>query len=285
MSYNLLQGKKGIIFGALNEQSIAWKVAEKAVENGARITLSNTPVAVRMGEVSALAEKLQCEVIPADATSVEDLKTVFTRSMEVLGGQVDFVLHSIGMSPNVRKRRTYDDLDYDMLGKTLDISAISFHKMIQTAKKLDAVAEYGSILALSYVAAQRTFFGYNDMADAKALLESIARSFGYIYGREHHVRVNTISQSPTMTTAGSGVKDMDKLFDFASRMSPLGNASADECADYCIVMFSDLTRKVTMQNLYHDGGFSSMGMSLRAMNTYQKGLEEYMDQDGHIIYG
>ncbi len=285
MSYNLLQGKKGIIFGALNEQSIAWKVAEKAVENGARITLSNTPVAVRMGQVSALAEKLQCEVIPADATSVEDLKTVFTRSMEVLGGQVDFVLHSIGMSPNVRKRRTYDDLDYDMLGKTLDISAISFHKMIQTAKKLDAVAEYGSILALSYVAAQRTFFGYNDMADAKALLESIARSFGYIYGREHHVRVNTISQSPTMTTAGSGVKDMDKLFDFASRMSPLGNASADECADYCIVMFSDLTRKVTMQNLYHDGGFSSMGMSLRAMNTYQKGLEEYMDQDGHIIYG
>ena len=280
-----MQGKKGIIFGALNEQSIAWKVAEKAVENGARITLSNTPVAVRMGQVSALAEKLQCEVIPADATSVEDLKTVFTRSMEVLGGQVDFVLHSIGMSPNVRKRRTYDDLDYDMLGKTLDISAISFHKMIQTAKKLDAVAEYGSILALSYVAAQRTFFGYNDMADAKALLESIARSFGYIYGREHHVRVNTISQSPTMTTAGSGVKDMDKLFDFASRMSPLGNASADECADYCIVMFSDLTRKVTMQNLYHDGGFSSMGMSLRAMNTYQKGLEEYMDQDGHIIYG
>ena len=285
MSYNLLQGKKGIIFGALNEQSIAWKVAEKAVENGARITLSNTPVAVRMGEVSALAEKLQCEVIPADATSVEDLKTVFTRSMEVLGGQVDFVLHSIGMSPNVRKRRTYDDLDYDMLGKTLDISAISFHKMIQTAKKLNAVAEYGSILALSYVAAQRTFFGYNDMADAKALLESIARSFGYIYGREHHVRVNTISQSPTITTAGSGVKDMDKLFDFASRMSPLGNASADECADYCIVMFSDLTRKVTMQNLYHDGGFSSMGMSLRAMNTYQKGLEEYMDQDGRIIYG
>ena len=285
MSYNLLQGKKGIIFGALNEQSIAWKVAEKAVENGARITLSNTPVAVRMGEVSALAEKLQCEVIPADATSVEDLKTVFTRSMEVLGGQVDFVLHSIGMSPNVRKRRTYDDLDYDMLGKTLDISAISFHKMIQTAKKLNAVAEYGSILALSYVAAQRTFFGYNDMADAKALLESIARSFGYIYGREHHVRVNTISQSPTMTTAGSGVKDMDKLFDFASRMSPLGNASADECADYCIVMFSDLTRKVTMQNLYHDGGFSSMGMSLRAINSYQTGLEVYIDQDGHIFYG
>ena len=265
MSYNLLKGKRGIIFGALNEQSIAWKVAEKAVEEGASITLSNTPVAVRMGEVSALAEKLNCE--------------------EILGGKIDFVLHSIGMSPNVRKKRTYDDLDYDMLSKTLDISAVSFHKMIQAAKKLDAIAEYGSILALSYVAAQRTFYGYNDMADAKALLESIARSFGYIYGREHHVRVNTISQSPTMTTAGSGVKGMDKLFDFANRMSPLGNASADECADYCIVMFSDLTRKVTMQNLYHDGGFSSVGMSLRAMATYEKGLDEYKDENGNIIYG
>lgn len=285
MSYNLLKGKRGIIFGALNEQSIAWKVAVKAVEEGAAITLSNTPMAIRMGQVDALAAQLGCEVIPADATSVEDLENVFRRSVEVLGGKVDFVLHSIGMSPNVRKKRTYDDLDYGMLDKTLDISAISFHKMIQTAKKLDAIAEYGSIVALTYMAAQRTMFGYNDMADAKALLESIARSFGYIYGREHNVRVNTISQSPTMTTAGSGVKGMDKLFDFANRMSPLGNASADECADYCIVMFSDLTRKVTMQNLYHDGGFSSMGMSLRAMATYQKGLEEYMDENGNIIYG
>lgn len=285
MSYNLLKGKRGIVFGALNEQSIAWKVAVRAVEEGAQITLSNTPVAVRMGQVSALSEQLNCEVIPADATSVDDLNEVFRRSQEILGGKIDFVLHSIGMSPNVRKKRTYDDLDYDMLSKTLDISAVSFHKMIQAAKKQDAIADYGSIVALTYMAAQRTMFGYNDMADAKALLESIARSFGYIYGREHHVRVNTISQSPTMTTAGSGVKGMDKLFDFANRMSPLGNASADECADYCIVMFSDLTRKVTMQNLYHDGGFSSMGMSLRAMATYQKGLEEYMDEDGNIIYG
>ncbi len=285
MGYNLLNGKRGIIFGALNEMSIAWKVAEKAVEEGAQITLSNTPMAIRMGDVNQLGQKLGAEVIAADATSVEDLEMVFKKSMEVLGGKIDFVLHSIGMSPNVRKKRTYDDLDYDMLNKTLDISAISFHKMIQAAKKLEAINEYGSILALSYVAAQRTFFGYNDMADAKSLLESIARSFGYIYGRESHVRVNTISQSPTMTTAGSGVKGMDKLYDFANRMSPLGNASADECADYCIVMFSDLTKKVTMQNLYHDGGFSSMGMSLRAMNAYEKGLEEYMDENGKIIYG
>lgn len=285
MSYNLLKGKRGIIFGALNEQSIAWKVAEKAVEEGATITLSNTPIAVRMGEVDALAQKLNCQVIAADATSVADLENVFKSSMEILGGQIDFVLHSIGMSPNVRKKRTYDDLDYDMLDKTLDISSLSFHKMMQVAKKMNAIAEYGSIMALSYVAAQRTFFGYNDMADAKALLESIARSFGYIYGREHNVRVNTISQSPTMTTAGSGVKGMDKLFDFADRMAPLGNATAEECADYCIVMFSDLTRKVTMQNLFHDGGFSSVGMSLRAMATYEKGLEDYMDEDGNLIYG
>lgn len=285
MSYNLLKGKRGIIFGALNDMSIAWKVAEKAVEEGAVITLSNTPVAVRMGDVSKLGEKLNAEVIPADATNVEDLEMVFTKSMEILGGKIDFVLHSIGMSPNVRKKRLYDDLDYDLLNKTLDISAVSFHKMIQVAKKLDAINDYGSILALSYIAAQRTMFGYNDMADAKALLESIARSFGYIYGREKHVRINTISQSPTVTTAGSGVKGMESLMDFANRMSPLGNANADECADYCIVMFSDLTRKVTMQNLYHDGGFSSMGMSLRAMNQYSKGLEEYTDENGHIIYG
>ena len=285
MSYNLLKGKRGIIFGALNEMSIAWKVAEKAVAEGATITLSNTPVAVRMGEVSQLGEKLNAEIIPADATSVEDLDNVFARSMEVLGGKIDFVLHSIGMSPNVRKKRLYDDIDYDLMNKTFDISAISFHKMLQCAKKQNAIADGGSVIALSYVAAQRTLFGYNDMADAKALLESIARSFGYIYGREHGVRINTISQSPTLTTAGSGVKGMESLIDFANRMSPLGNATADECADYCIVMFSDLTRKVTMQNLYHDGGFSSMGMSLRAMDQYEKSFDQYRNEDGTIQYG
>lgn len=285
MSYNLLKGKRGIIFGALNEMSIAWKVAEKAVAEGATITLSNTPVAVRMGEVSQLGEKLNAEIIPADATSVEDLDNVFARSMEVLGGKIDFVLHSIGMSPNVRKKRLYDDIDYDLMNKTFDISAISFHKMLQCAKKQGAIADGGSVIALSYVAAQRTLFGYNDMADAKALLESIARSFGYIYGREHGVRINTISQSPTLTTAGSGVKGMESLMDFANRMSPLGNATADECADYCIVMFSDLTRKVTMQNLYHDGGFSSMGMSLRAMDQYEKSFDLYRNPDGTIQYG
>ncbi len=281
----MLKGKRGIIFGALNDMSIAWKVAERAVEEGAVITLSNTPVAVRMGQIDELSRKLNAPVIAADATNVDDLAHVFEESIKLLGGKIDFVLHSIGMSPNVRKKRPYDDLDYDMLSKTLDISAVSFHKMIQTAKKMDAINEYGSIVALSYVAAQRTLFGYNDMADAKALLESIARSFGYIYGREKNVRINTISQSPTMTTAGSGVKGMEKLMDFANRMSPLGNADADDCADYCITLFSDLTRKVTMQNLYHDGGFSSMGMSLRAMDQYSKSFDEYRNEKGEIVYG
>ena len=285
MSYNLLQGKRGIIFGALNDMSIAWKVAERAAEEGATIALTNTPIAIRMGDVSKLSERLGAPMIPADATSVEDLETVFTESTRALGGKIDFVLHSIGMSLNVRKKRTYDDLDYDLLTKTLDISAVSFHKMLQVAKKQDAIAEGGSIVALTYVASQRTFFGYNDMADAKSLLESIARSFGYIYGREKGVRINTISQSPTLTTAGSGIKGMDHLMDFADKMSPLGNATADDCADYCVTLFSDLTRKVTMQNLFHDGGFSSMGMSLRAMNQYSKSFEEFKDESGKIIYG
>lgn len=285
MSYNLLKGKRGIIFGALNDLSIAWKVAERAAEEGAQIALTNTPIAIRMGEVRALAERLQAPMIPADATSVADLETVFTESTQALGGKIDFVLHSIGMSPNVRKKRTYDDLDYDLLSKTLDISAVSFHKMLQVAKKQDAIAEGGSIVALTYVASQRTFFGYNDMADAKSLLESIARSFGYIYGREKGVRINTISQSPTLTTAGSGIKGMDHLMDFADKMSPLGNATADDCANYCVTLFSDLTRKVTMQNLFHDGGFSSMGMSLRAMNQYSKSFEEFKDESGKIVYG
>ena len=285
MSYNLLKGKRGIIFGALNDLSIAWKVAERAAEEGAQIALTNTPIAIRMGEVRALAERLQAPMIPADATSVADLETVFTESTQALGGKIDFVLHSIGMSPNVRKKRTYDDLDYDLLSKTLDISAVSFHKMLQVAKKQDAIAEGGSIVALTYVASQRTFFGSNDMADAKSLLESIARSFGYIYGREKGVRINTISQSPTLTTAGSGIKGMDHLMDFADKMSPLGNATADDCADYCVTLFSDLTRKVTMQNLFHDGGFSSMGMSLRAMNQYSKSFEEFKDESGKIVYG
>jgi len=273
MNCRLLEGKRGIIFGALNADSIAWKVAVRAHEEGASLVLTNTVVALRMGDTNQLGKQLGCPVIGADATSVEDLQQLFVQSMEALGGKIDFILHSIGMSPNVRKGRHYSDLDYGMLSKTLDISAVSFHKVLQTARKLDAINEWGSVVALSYVAAQRTFYGYNDMADAKALLESIARSFGYIYGRERRVRINTVSQSPTITTAGSGVKGFDRLLDFSERMSPLGNATGDECADYCLTLFSDLTRKVTMQNLFHDGGFSGMGMSQRALEQYEKGME------------
>jgi enoyl-[acyl-carrier protein] reductase I len=269
----LLKGKKGIIFGALNDKSIAWKIAERAWEAGAEFTLSNAPVALRFGEINELAKKCNSKVIPADATNMGDIENVFRESMEFLGGKVDFVLHSIGMSLNVRKGNVYNDLNYNYFLKTLEVSALSFHKILQTAYKLDAINQWGSVLALSYVAAQRTLYGYNDMADAKALLESIARSFGYIYGREHKVRVNTISQSPTPTTAGSGVKGFGSLLDFTERMSPLGNATADDCADYSITLFSDLTRKVTMQNLFHDGGFSSMGMSLRAMTQYDKSFK------------
>lgn len=273
MAYNLLKGKRGIIFGALNEESIAWKVAERAYDEGAQLILTNTPVACRMGTINELANKMNAKVVPADATSVDDLESLLKVAQEYWGGKIDFILHSVGMSVNVRKNKPYDELDYNYLGKTLDISAISFHKLLQTAKKLDAVNNNGSILALTYIAAQRTFTGYNDMADAKALLESITRSFGHIYGRYNGTRVNTISQSPTYTTAGSGIKGFDGLYDFSNRMSPLGNANADECADYCVAMFSDLTKKVTMQNLYHDGGYSNMGMSIELMEQYMKSFE------------
>ncbi len=284
--YNLLKGKRGLVFGALNEHSIAWKVAERAVEEGAEIVLTNTAMAARMGDTAALAEKLGSVFIPADATSIEDLERLIDGTVEHFGGEkIDFILHSIGMSPNVRKGRKYDDLDYNFLQKTLDISAISFHKVMQVARKKDAIADYGSIVALSYIAAQRTLYGYNDMADAKALLESIARSFGHILGREKGIRVNTISQSPTPTTAGSGVMGLDSLMDFAERMSPVGNASALDCANYVITLFSDLTRKVTMQNLFHDGGFSSMGMSRRAMKLYSAGLAQKLaEEDAQIEF-
>ena len=272
MACNLLKGKKGIIFGALNEESIAWKVAERAVEEGAQIVLTNTPISIRMGTINQLAEKCNAPVIAADATSVEDLERLIDGAMEHFGGQFDFILHSVGMSPNVRKGRAYDDLDYGFLSKTLDISAISFHKVIQVARKKDAIKEWGSIVALTYIAAQRTCCSYIDMADAKALLESIARSFGYVYGVEKHVRINTVSQSPTLTTAGKGVAGLESLLDYGEQMSPLGNASATDCADYVLTLFSDFTRKVTMQNLYHDGGFSSMGMSARIVDTFIKGL-------------
>ena len=261
MAYNLLKGKKGIIFGALDEKSIAWKTAEIIRQEGGEFVLTNAPIAMRLGKISELAEKTGSEIIPADATSVPDLENLVSKSVEVLGGKLDFILHSIGMSPNVRKGKPYGDLNYEWMLKSMDISAISFHKVMQTAEKLDAMNEWGSIIALSYIAAQRTYPDYSDMAQAKAMLESIARSYGERFGQLKNVRVNTISQSPTMTRAGRGVGGFDAFLKFAKKMSPLGNASAEECANYITIMFSDFTRMVTMQNLMHDGGFSNSGMT------------------------
>ncbi|MBL0342624.1 MAG: SDR family oxidoreductase [Bacteroidetes bacterium] len=268
MANQLLKGKKGIIFGALDPNSIAWKVALKAHAEGAVFTLTNAPVAMRMGAINELAATTGSQVIPADATINEDLENLFNKSIEILGGKVDFVLHSIGMSPNVRKNIPYTQTNYDFFHKTLDISALSLHRTLQTAMKIDAINEWGSVVALTYIASQRVFPDYNDMADAKSLLESITRSFGYQYGKAKKVRVNTISQSPTKTTAGSGVKGFDGFFNYADQMSPLGNASAESCADYCISMFSDLTKMVTMQNLFHDGGFSYTGVSAEVIEKF-----------------
>jgi enoyl-[acyl-carrier protein] reductase I len=270
MSYNLLKGKRGIITGALDENSIAWKVALRAHEEGATFVLTNAPIAMRMGEINKLAEKTNSKIIPADATSIEEIEKLYTDSMAHLGGKIDFVLHSIGMSVNIRKNIPYTELNYDFFNKGIDVSALSFHKMLAVAHKLDALNEHASVVALSYIAAQRAYPFYTDMADIKSMLESIARTFGYHYGKAKKVRVNTVSQSPTRTTAGSGIKGFSEFFDFAEMQSPLGNASAEDCANYCISLFSDLTRMVTMQNLYHDGGYSSTGVSQEQLNAISK---------------
>ncbi len=267
MNYPILQGKRGIIFGALDRKSIAWQVALAAKNAGATFTLTNAPVAIRMGNGQQLADECQTLLIPADATNVDDLKNLFEQSMDHLGGSIDFILHAVGMSPNVRKKKSYTALDYQFYQKTLDISALSLHKILQTAWAMDALATGASVVALTYVAAQKTFPGYGDMADAKATLESIARNFGYYYGQRKHVRINTVSQSPTMTTAGNGIDNFKSFYDYSDRIAPLGNADAQSCADFCITLFSDYTRMVTMQNLYHDGGFSTTGMSSSLLST------------------
>lgn len=272
--YNLLKGKRGIIFGALDENSIAWKTAERVHEEGGTFVLTNAPIAMRMGTIDVLAQKTGSQIVPADATSLEDLENLVDQAVEILGGKIDFVLHSIGMSVNVRKNIHYTDNKYDFTQKGWDVSAVSFHKVMQVLYKKDAMSEWGSIIALTYMAAQRVFPDYNDMADNKAYLESIARSFGYFFGKDKKVRVNTISQSPTATTAGQGVKGFSGFIAYADKMSPLGNATASECADYVVTMFSDLTKKVTLQNLYHDGGFSNMGVSQEVMEAFERGLEE-----------
>ena len=270
MPYNLLMGKKGIIFGALDEKSIAWKTALACHAEGAEILLTNAPIAMRMGEINKLAEKINAPVIPCDVTSNDEMLNLLTKAKEHFGGGVDFILHSIGMSMNVRKGKHYTEIDYVFNQKSLDISATSLHRLLATAMKLDAINEWGSVVALTYIASQRVFPDYNEMADAKALLESITRSFGYHYAVKKHVRVNTVSQSPTRTTAGSGVKGFDGFINYAEKMSPLGNASAEDCANYCVTLFSDYTRMVTMQNLFHDGGFSFTGVTQEVIEQMEK---------------
>ena len=261
MSNNLLKNKKGIIFGALDDNSIAWKTAQKVHSQGGKFVLTNAPVALRMGKISELAKETNSLLVAADATKNEDLEILVDKTLQHFDGKIDFVLHSIGMSVNVRKGKSYTNLDHNWLAKGWDVSAVSFHKLLQVLYNKNAMNKWGSIVALSYMAAQRVFPDYNDMADNKAYLESVARSFGYFFGKEKKVRVNTISQSPTPTTAGQGVKGFDGFINYAEKMSPLGNASADDCADYTLTLFSDLTRKVTLQNLFHDGGFSNVGVS------------------------
>jgi enoyl-[acyl-carrier protein] reductase I len=270
MSYNLLKGKKGIIFGALDEKSIAWKTALRCHEEGAEIILTNAPVAMRMGEINKLAEEINAPVISCDVTSNDDMLNLITKAKEHFSGGCDFILHSVGMSVNMRKGKSYTEIDYGFNQKTLDISAMSLHRLLATAMKQDAINEWGSVVALTYIAAQRVFPDYNEMADAKALLESVTRSFGYHYALSKHVRVNTISQSPTRTTAGSGVKGFDGFINYAEKMSPLGNATGEDCANYCITLFSDLTRYVTMQNLFHDGGFSFTGVTESVIEQMEK---------------
>ena len=270
MSNNLLKGKRGIITGALDENSIAWKVAQKAHEQGASFVLTNAPIAMRMGEINKLADSTGSKIIPADATLVPDIEKLYSESMQHLGGKIDFVLHSIGMSVNIRKNIPYTELNYDFFNKGIDVSAMSFHKMLAVAHKMDAINDWGSVVALTYIAAQRAYPFYTDMADIKAMLESIARTFGYHYGMQKKVRINTVSQSPTRTTAGSGIKGFNEFYEFADKQSPLGNASAEDCANYCISLFSDLTRMVTMQNLMHDGGYSSTGVSQSQLDALMK---------------
>jgi enoyl-[acyl-carrier protein] reductase I len=275
MGFNLLKGKKGIIFGALDEKSIAWITALKAYEEGASLVLTNAPIALRMGQINELSRTCgNAPIIPADATSLEDIENLYQQTLNHFGGGIDFMLHSIGMSPNVRKGKDYGDLNYEYYLKTLDISGLSFHKIMQVAEKMDLMNEWGSILALSYIASQRTFPGYSDMAQAKAVLESIARSYGYRYAISKKVRVNTISQSPTVTTAGTGINGFDVFYEYAQKMSPLGNATAEDCANYCVVMFSDLTRRITMQNLFNDGGFSASGITEDMVNDLMKNREK-----------
>jgi enoyl-[acyl-carrier protein] reductase I len=272
MAEGLLKGKKGIIFGALDDRSIAWRVALAAHREGAQCVLTNAPIALRLGTLNALSEEISAPIIPCDVTDQEAIADLFAQTKEHFG-TVDFILHAVGMSPNVRKGKAYTDLNYTWVHQTLDISALSLHRVLQQATQDEMLNDGASVVALSYIGAQRIFSKYSDMNDAKALLESIARNFGSRLGSKG-IRVNTVSQGPTKTSAGTGIKGFDGMFTFAEKMAPLGNPTADECADYCMTLFSDYTRMVTMQNLYHDGGFATSGISEELVEALEKAFNE-----------
>ncbi len=259
--YGLLKGKKGIVFGPLDESSIGWQIALHAYREGAEIAISNVAAALRFGNIEELSVLCgNAPMIVCDASKNEDVDNCFKELKEKIGS-VDFIVHSIGMSQNIRKQLPYEDLNYEWFIKTLDVSALSLHRLVSYALKNEVINQGGSILALSYIASQRNYWTYSDMGDAKSLLESIVRSYGPRLAR-HAIRINTISQSPTYTKAGSGIPGFEKMFEYSDLMSPLGNASAVECAEYSMTILSDLSRKVTMQNLFHDGGYSSMGATI-----------------------
>lgn len=259
--YGLLKGKKGIVFGPLDESSIGWQIALHAYREGAQIALSNVATAIRFGNLQELSELCgNAPILICDASKNEEVDNTFRELKETMGS-VDFIVHSIGMSQNIRKQVPYEELNYEWFMRTLDVSGISFHRLVAYALKNEAVNDGASIVALSYIASQRNYWTYSDMGDAKSLLESIARSFGPRLA-PRGIRINTISQSPTYTKAGSGIPGFEKMYDYGELMSPLGNASAEECAEYTMTILSDLTRKVTMQNLFHDGGYSSMGATI-----------------------
>ncbi len=271
--FGLLKGKKGIIFGALDDRSIAWRTALACHREGAEFILTNAPVALRLGQLDALSEATGAAIIPCDVTSDEEVLNLMQAAKEKFG-KIDFILHAVGMSPNIRKNKDYKDLNYQWMQQTLDISAISLHRVLHFGiEVLDMLNDGASVVTLSYIGAQRIFSKYSDMNDAKALLESIARNWGSRVG-ERGIRVNSVSQGPTLTSAGSGIKGFDGMYSFVDMLAPLGNPSADDCADYCVTLFSDLTRKVTMQNLFHDGGFSASGMTQAMIDTFIKLYEK-----------
>ena len=277
----LLAGKRGVIFGALDERSLAWHIALRCQAEGEQIVLSNTSAAIQLGTISQLAEAHQMPLIACDATKTEELAALWQQAQAQTGGKIDFVLHGVAQSVNLRRHKSYEELNYEYYKQTLDISAMSLHKMIRTAMEQDALAEGASVVALSYIASERYFLGYNDMGDAKALLESIARQLGAIYGQKKKVRINIVSQSPTRTKAGGQWKEIDFFYRYSDQLSPLGSASADDCADVCVALFSDLMRKVTMQTIYCDGGFGRTILTPELVEDYRRmeDLEEELKSE------